>query len=67
MDLPIEITDFIEDMNRLAKKHKLTVSACSCCDGVHLDELKNPKGSYTVTKDSHNGEWIWFGWDDTQE
>jgi len=61
-----EIDDFLADMTRLAKKHKIELSACNCCDGIHLDELKNPeKGEYTVRK--WEGEYFEFGWTGGEE
>jgi len=56
------VKDFLTDMTRLAKKHGIELSACSCCDGIHLDKLKGSKGEYTVEYDKSEGGWLWFGW-----
>ena len=59
----VVVKDFLIDMTRLAKKHGIELSACSCCDGIHLDQLKNNSGEYVVEYDKHEEGWIWFGWE----
>jgi len=58
--------EFLKELSGLSRKHEILVTACSCCDGIHLESLNDPEwefdlnGAYTSTLEE--GEWIWVRW-----
>lgn len=41
------IKDFLKDLTKLSRKHKITIGGCGCCGSPYLVEIKK-SGRYVI-------------------
>lgn len=52
-----QVKEFLKELSKLSRRHKIYISGCGCCGSPFLISLKKDDGRYEVTKDFDGLRW----------